>query len=179
MPVELAFLCFLMLWTSVGMASDQPARQPDQLDQTIERLSKEVAQGDCMVGTHEIRACYDYYERRYKSEAELTEIAPAVFKWQVFASNVVLALLVLLTVSGVILVVVQTWWMLFRFTADPGRQVAKESGIEFGPATIKLQTTIVGLLVLIVAYGFLIIFLHEVYNIRVVSVAAPTNSVLK
>lgn len=77
------------------------------------------------------------------------------------AANVMLALVALLTVAAVVFCGWQLW-RASRMSKLPPDAIQLEVSV----SRLKLQTSIVGLAVLVAAYGFLLVFTREVYQIR-------------
>lgn len=122
-------------------------------------------------------AVEDAYARRYyEQEAELREVEIAVYRWQITAANVILILVVLLTLAAIVFCAYQLW-RSSRFSKLPPNLV----DVELSVSRLKFQTSLIGVVVLIASYGFLIVFTREIYQLRAVDhavsrPAAPSSS---
>lgn len=117
-----------------------------------------------------------YTQRYYVQEAEMRDVELAIYRWQITAANVVLGLMSLLTVAAICFCGYQLWRSQ-RLSKVPPAQIE----IEVSVSKLKMQTSLVGIAVLVAAYGFLLVFTREVYQLRVIerapvagAAAAPT-----
>src|SRR5262249_39827954 len=160
-----------VLWSPLGLAEDRapsPLTQDQKLELEIYRLASSSAYEEHL-------ASY------YRQQTQLGDLIVRVFNWQLLAANVVLALVVLLATSGIVLSAYQLWiagrlaqaaQRKRRWKAgenDTGTVVVDpHSVVELSSDKLRLQTSLVGLLVLIVSGVFLLLFVHEVYRINVI-----------
>ena len=117
-------------------------------------------------------AAEDAYARRYYAqESEIRDVELAIYRWQISAANVVLALMSLLTMAAVIFCGYQLWRGQ-RLSKLPPSLIE----IELSVSKLKMQTSLVGVAVLVASYGFLLVFTREIYQLRSIE-RAPTASV--
>ncbi|SAL00170.1 hypothetical protein AWB80_07804 [Caballeronia pedi] len=83
-----------------------------------------------------------------------------IFAWQIFAANCVLALVAVVSIAGVSFAGLQLW-AAYRIA----RTEATTIELEVSKEKIRLQTSVIGIVVLVISGFFLIIFLHDVYKI--------------
>lgn len=114
----------------------------------------------------------NYLIAYFSSEAALFEAKARVFAWQIFAANAILALVALLSVSGILFAGYQLW------------QSARHPKI--GPASIemeislqkfRLQSGVIGIAVLAFSGLFLVLFLKEVYRVELVPLTSGATAV--
>lgn len=103
-----------------------------------------------------------YAVRYYAQEAEVRDAEVAAYRWQLTAANWILGLVYLLTTAGVLFCGYQLW-RGSRLSKLPSNQVE----IELSLSKLKLQTSLIGIAVLVVSYSFLLVFTREIYQIRV------------
>jgi len=109
-------------------------------------------------------AVEDAYARRYyEQEAELRDVEIAIYRWQILAANVILILVVLLTLAAIVFCAYQLW-RSSRFSKLPPNLI----DVELSISRLKFQTSLIGVVVLIASYGFLIVFTREIYQLRAV-----------
>lgn len=121
-----------------------------------------------------------YIASAYKQRAALGELAVKAFEWQLFASNIILALVVILTVAGISLgtyqLIIATKMALIVLkepretmpSASPEVSILSTT-VELSPNKMSLQTSVVGFFVLLASGFFLLMFLQYVYPVRDVS----------
>jgi hypothetical protein len=96
-----------------------------------------------------LRSVYDYQIIGFRHRARL-------FRWQLVSSVVIFVMVQLLVITGVLLSYLQFrrgWNQL-------------ESQIELSAAGIKLQSSVIGLIILVVSLAFFYLYLVHVYPIR-------------
>jgi len=96
-----------------------------------------------------LRGVYDYQIIGFRHRARL-------FRWQLVSSVVIFVMVLLLVIAGVLLSYLQFrrgWNQL-------------ESQIELSAAGIKLQSSVIGLIILVVSLAFFYLYLVHVYPIR-------------
>jgi hypothetical protein len=114
-----------------------------------------------------------YLTAWFDQETRLRETTVRNFEWQLFAGNVLLALLVMLTVGGIIFSGYQL------FTAAKLGQSMGNTGFEASLQRVQVTTSTVGVIVLVISGIFLMLFLKYVYEIRYVDLpqsATATNT---
>jgi hypothetical protein len=124
----------------------------------------------------------DYISRFYGQQADLGDLTVRAFRWQLYASNVVLLLVVAIAISGIAFSAYQLW-ISARLAIDSHEilrgsdrrhshgaesDLSQLSTLEISTGRIRIQTAFVGILVLIISAALLILFVHEVYKINVV-----------
>ncbi|MFG1294066.1 hypothetical protein [Xanthobacter versatilis] len=120
----------------------------------------------------------EYVANYYRQRTDIGELAVSALRWQIVASYVLLTLMVILVVSGIGLSCYQLWVaaQLALFTrqqsddtrADPSHAAfGAESILELSADKVRLQTSFVGILVLLISAGLLVLFIQEVYKIKI------------
>lgn len=104
-----------------------------------------------------------YAVRYYEQEAEVRDAEVAAYRWQLTAANWILGLVYLLTVAGIVFCGYQLW-RSSRLSKLPPNLVE----VEISLSKLKLQTSLIGISVLIVSYAFLLVFTREIYQIRMI-----------
>lgn len=104
-----------------------------------------------------------YAVRYYAQEAEVRDAEVAAYRWQLTAANWILGLVYLLTVAGIVFCGYQLWRSA-RLSKLPPNLV----NVEISLSKLKLQTSLIGISVLVVSYAFLLVFTREIYQIRII-----------
>lgn len=112
-----------------------------------------------------------YAARYYAQEAEVRDAEVAAYRWQLTAANWILGLVCLLTVAGIVFCGYQLW-RSSRLSKLPPNLVE----IELSVSKLKLQTSLIGVSVLVVSYAFLLVFTREIYQIRVTEGAKKASA---
>lgn len=95
----------------------------------------------------------------FDQQVRLQDIRVRAFEWQIFAANCVLALVAFLSISGILFAGYQLW------TAAKIATVANASTeLELSTEKVRLQSNIVGIVVLVISGVFLLLFLRNVYQ---------------
>ncbi|WP_336942824.1 hypothetical protein [Acinetobacter modestus] len=108
--------------------------------------------------TSELRK--SYLKKQIKYTDQLMEKNLAVLEWQLFASNIILWMVVALVFSGILFSAYQL--IKGASTKDFGENTA-----EFDSQKIKVTSSVVGIVVLTISLTFFYLFIKEVYNIKV------------
>lgn len=117
-----------------------------------------------------ITQAYGRYETAFfEQETRFRESYLKAASWQVMAANWLLGLVVLLTISGILFSGYQLWT-----AARIAREQTTSVELEVSKDKIRVQTSVIGVIVLVISGVFLILFLNNVYQINFVS-APATN----
>lgn len=111
-----------------------------------------------------------YYRAYYDYLARINEVQINKFVWQDRASEVTLWLVVIVVVSGLAMSAFQLWIAFHR----PDHST--DTTIDLSAQNFRVTSSVVGIVVLIISIGFLFLFLREVYNIKMVSIAEDPGS---
>ena len=111
------------------------------------------------------RKYIDYQTMQYDEQIAFMQHRVAVFKWQEFASNVMLWVVVVVVLSGLVFSAAQLIDGL-RFGKD------LQGNLEISAQGLKVTSSIVGLLVLAMSIAFVLIFVDQIYEIHVVQLGA-------
>jgi hypothetical protein len=187
----------------------QPLSSDEKLELEIYRKSVADLQGqvEALKGQVEAGALGNderarYLSSVYRQRAAIGELAVRAFEWQLFAGNVILALVAILMVSGIGLGAYQLIEAakIAKASINGARSLEKtlsasdqpsgpdavagahadkislETGVELSRDKLSLQTSVIGLLVLLVSGVFLLLFLREVYPIQDINHRLPSAS---
>lgn len=117
-----------------------------------------------------------FAERSYGQVNEMYDLGLRALKWQLMASNILMVLVVLVTLSGVAMSAYQLWISGRLALRDSGEKHGKvadvaitTSTLEISPGKISIQTAFVGILVLVISAALLLLFVREVYTIHPVN----------
>jgi hypothetical protein len=83
-----------------------------------------------------------------------------IYLWQIPANWVLLVMTVILVLSGAVLAALQLYWS-YRLGS-----FGNSSELSVDNKALKVASPFVGLLILIVSFGFFYLFVHEVYRVR-------------
>jgi len=132
------------------------ASAPAQFDSAVKALEQ-----------RESEAQTRYAEAYYKHLSQMNDIVEAKFKWQDRASSVTLWLVVFVVVSGVALTFFQLWIAFHHAPGAPaGADETCDTTIEASKTNFRVQSSVVGVIILIISCAFLYLFLKEVYDIK-------------
>jgi hypothetical protein len=110
----------------------------------------------------------DYASHYYREFLPaLAQNTVAALAWQLAVNKWLLILVIFLTLCGVALAGVQLYWS--RSILDKVKNVG-----EVGSAGIKVTSPFVGLLILVVSFGFFYLYVKEVYKLDFVHLDAPS-----
>ncbi len=147
------------------MAQDLAAAagQAEQSRQLIHLLNRKLDLLTSPVGNAEMQhsiAWFDYQKGLMKYNQELLD-------WQLFASNVLLWVVVLVAVAGVVYSGIQ-----LATAARTGQQ--RDTTLEISAQRVRVTSSVVGILVLVISFAFVLIFLQQVYQFKAMDL--PTQS---
>ncbi|MCX4146928.1 MULTISPECIES: hypothetical protein [Paraburkholderia] len=134
-----------------------------QLTDEISRLKAEQAASSAQATAGSV-AYEKYLASFYDQESRFRDSYLRISAWQIFAANCVLALVMLLSISGVVFAGFQLWTAAKLAHTD-----ATTVNLEVSRKSVRLQTSVVGIAILVISGGFLILFLHDVYRIDIVT----------
>ena len=112
----------------------------------------------------------EYYYRTYQHELAVSQLN--AFKWQATASKILIWVVVIVCLSGVVFSGYQLW----RATA-PGPIGGGADGkpadplatnVELSWQNVRVTSSVIGLVVLVISVAYLYLFLKEVYHIEIV-----------
>jgi hypothetical protein len=136
-------------------ASAAAANQAEQAQQLIRLLNHKLDLLTSPVGKAQIQnsvAWFDY-------QNELMRYNQSLLGWQLFASDVLLWVVVIVAGAGVIYSGLQ-----LASAARSGRQ--RETTLEISAQRVRITSSVVGILVLAISFVFLMIFVQQVYQIK-------------
>lgn len=169
------------LLIGIFSASQSPAQSDSAPLSTSERLELEIyrkrvqeieASRSSLAGMQQSRASESaaaystYVTRFYEQEIQVRQQQMAVFEWQIFAGNVVLYLVVFIAVAGIIFAAYQLW----TGTRVRSREASME--LEVSHQKLRLQTSVVGIVVLVISGLFLLLFLRDVYRVEPIAISS-------
>jgi hypothetical protein len=119
-----------------------------------------------------------YFYQQYAPE--LAKIQLDAFRWQATASRILIWVVVVVCLSGIIFSGYQLW----RATAPGPVGASAEklntdplaANVELSWQSVRVTSSVVGLVVLVISVAYLYLFLKEVYNIEVIPSPAAIES---
>lgn len=161
------------------------ARAAGQLLTEDERLELEIYRKAAPNGVSaSVPGYQQYLENYYRQRTEIGDAAVSALRWQLAASYVLLALMVTLVLAGIGLSSYQLW-IAAQLALSAGQRdvgtdgqgsrsgLGAESVLEVSKEKIRLQTSFVGLFILLISAGLLVLFVHEVYKVTTISGSSP------
>lgn len=115
-----------------------------------------------------------YRKGYFDQELKFREIELEIHRWQINAANAILVLVGLLTVFGIAFSGYQLWRVNQISKAAPAGVE-----IEISLSKLRIQTSVIGAIVLFVSYAFLLVFTRDIYTIHRVSQPASEASQAK
>jgi hypothetical protein len=100
-----------------------------------------------------------YWIARYQHEQDLMQASKAALDWQLWASNVLLWVVVLVVTSGIVYSGLQ-----LGLAARTGKQ--RDTTLELSAQRVRITSSVVGIVVLALSIAFLLIFVNQVYQMR-------------
>ncbi|WP_031479251.1 hypothetical protein [Maridesulfovibrio frigidus] len=115
----------------------------------------------------------------YKTGAEELQHRVDVLKQQYFLNYALFGIVLLLVAGGFILA-----WKQFDFDMKHREQhgpagQAPASEVEIGPGGLKINSSVIGLIILLMSFAFFSIYITEVFPIKVISSKALTTNSTK
>ncbi len=121
----------------------------------------------------------EYQKTFYKTGAEELQHRVDVLKQQYILNYALFGIVLLLVAGGFILAWKQfDFDMKHREQLDPAEQ-APTSEVEIGPGGLKINSSIIGLIILLMSFAFFSLYITEVFPIKVISSKAPTTNSTK
>ncbi|MEO1562738.1 MAG: hypothetical protein AAFR98_04820 [Pseudomonadota bacterium] len=123
------------------MSSDQPATADDP-GSLLSGEAKQAFQ-DAKV------AQFEYFEGSFEHRAQ-------VFRWQLISTVIIFAVVIGIVLSGLYFS-----WMQFKARGPDGA----EASVELGTSGVKVTSSVLGVLILVISLGFFYLYLVHVYPI--------------
>jgi hypothetical protein len=136
-------------------ANPDAAAQLQEAQDVIRLLNQKLDAMNGPVG----QAQTQYWLARYQHEQDLMSASKATLEWQLFASNVLLWVVILVAAAGVVYSGLQ-----LAIAAKTGKQ--RDTSLEISAQRVRVTSSVVGIIVLALSIAFLLIFGDEVYQIR-------------
>ena len=136
-------------------ANPDAAAQLQEAQDVIRLLNQKLDAMNGPVG----QAQTQYWLARYQHEQDLMSASKATLEWQLFASNVLLWVVILVAAAGVVYSGLQ-----LAIAAKTGKQ--RDTSLEISAQRVRVTSSVVGIVVLALSIAFLLIFVDEVYQIR-------------
>ncbi len=155
--------------TAIAQAVDHPVTvQDDELKELeLYRQSVPKLANDIQVCEQKLReadvtenAYNTYISTFYRQASEFRDQRLKLYEWQLFASNGVLAVVLIMSIGGFIITTLQIY-QLYKLNA-----LNNDTKFEVSIQHIRLTTSITGIVVLVISFMFLVVFLQEVYRIH-------------
>jgi heme/copper-type cytochrome/quinol oxidase subunit 2 len=141
------------------MAAETPsgdaAAQLQEAHDVIRLLNQKLDAASGPVG----QAQTTYWLARYQHEQDLMAASKATLEWQLFASNVLLWVVILVVAAGVVYSGLQ-----LAIAAKTGKQ--RDTSLEISAQRVRVTSSVVGILILALSLAFLLIFVNQVYQLR-------------
>jgi hypothetical protein len=102
----------------------------------------------------------EFNKKLLQHKTAMNEVALSALLWQRFASNVVLFLVVILTVSGIALAAYQLT-LSYRI----GQKIEAQN-LDVSAQKVQVTSSVVGITILVIAGVFLLLFLKDVYRVE-------------
>jgi hypothetical protein len=132
------------------------ARLP-QLQQEIKELREASATNGQSSSAYD-----DYLKQVYAQDIRLHEQRLAITQWQFMVGNLVAGLVSLVTLSGLAFSGFQLW-----LAARPKAKISDNTvELEISDRKLRIQSSVIGIVVLVISCVFLLLFLKEVYQVR-------------
>lgn len=158
--------------------SPQPKKQqpPEVIIATLKQAYAELEAENAALKSKSGQAQQNYHVFYYDEYArKLAQIQLDTFLWQARASEILVWLVVVICLSGIVF---SGYQLLKATTLVPGAvekgEVTKvsvsqplETTLELSTEQVRLTSSVIGLVVLIISLGYLYLFLNQVYEVKV------------
>jgi hypothetical protein len=156
--------------------AEQQTPTPEQLKTQIEMLQDQIADLKAQAALRESDLYPKYIEakkKEYDYQVKLMDLNLETFQTQWLQTYTVMALVVLVVVAGVCFSAFQLW----KSVGVAGVQLNSE--LEMSAKNVRITSSVVGVVVLVISIVFLYIYTHEVYQLRFVNPYTPDLSAPK
>lgn len=168
MILLLSLLLFGNAFAQVEKAASQATVEKLELEIYRKRFAEiEAAQQQVTTAPQDAQvhqAYSNYLTEFFKQEVELRQRTIAVLEWQLAAANWILGLVVVATLAGLVFSGYQLW-----HGTRPRAKGMPSVEMEVSAQRVRLQSSVVGIVVLIISSLLLLLFLREVYQITPIS----------
>ena len=180
---SIAYLLLILVSPHLHAQAVEPPPQSsgEQLEREIYRLQR--------ISTAGQQSYADYLDHYYRQQSDVGDLAVQALRWQLFASNIILFLVVVLTSSGIVLSAYQLWIAARlaldtrnfkggkdrRISAEP--ELTSASTLEISAGKVRVETAFVGILVLLISAALLVLYVREVYKVNVIVPRASSQEV--
>ncbi len=154
----------LMLLLSFFAISSHAQEEQDILQDFDETVTEE-AKEDVIREAEEQTAAF---ERSAELDQKLNDYAiasldhrKAVFDWQLFASKLIFIIVMLIVLSGLVL----SYMHFYKSLKAPAGEV-ENTELEMSTSGIKMNSSVIGLIILVLAIAFLYLYLIHVFPIN-------------
>lgn len=151
---------------------DQPLKGPSESEKQrmLDNCKRAYDQLQGEVGSKGYAARDSYNQYYYDNYArDLAAIRLNAFWWQALASQVLLCVVVVVCLSGVFFSGYQLWIATSRGPVDGSAKSTADpisTSVELSWQSVRVTSSVIGLIVLVVSVAFLYLFLKEVYKIE-------------
>ena len=189
MPAHAVKLCLVLLILALTHPAHAQCQQCAPLDGAeraelgLFRLAAEQESGVAQSSNVPPSPAYSKFaERSYEQVNEMYNLGLRTLKWQIMASNVLMVLVVIVTLSGVAMSAYQLWisGRIAMMNAVVGREQGTDIGmgasrLEISSGKVSVQTAFVGIIVLAISAALLLLFVREVYTIHPLNVPSAAD----
>jgi hypothetical protein len=165
----LAALVCGLLSQSFARADEQTVAQ-EELKTQVEILKGQIAKLKAQLGEQnaELRPKYiEAKKKEYDFQIKTMDANIEKFQRQGLQTYVVMALVALVVVAGVCFSAFQLW----KSVGVAGVQL--NSDLEMSAKNVRITSSVVGVVVLVISIAFLYIYTHEVYHLKFLDPYAP------
>jgi len=157
-------LMLIGLFSLVSFAQDS-ATDPsifDEMDEFIQQKTEEETSGDMDA---EVAVIEKNQELRLKiSEYKMNSLKHRedVFGWQLYASKWIFVIVMLIVLSGLAL----SYMHFYKSLKAPAGAETERTELEMSTSGIKMNSSVIGLIILVLAIAFLYLYLVHVFPIN-------------
>ena len=159
-----------------ALFSLSPARSEEQpptvgqLQQQILILQDQVAKLKAQTDSALYAKYIEVKKKEYDYQAKLMDLNVETFQTQWLQTYTVMSLVVIVVIAGVLFAAFQLW----KSVSVAGVQLNSE--LEISAKNVRITSSIVGVVVLVISIAFLYIYTHEVYQLRFTNPYTPDLS---
>jgi hypothetical protein len=145
-----------------GAPGDNQLKELGLYHEYVPKLANDLRECEQkLADTHVTQEAYNnYISAFYRQATDFRNQRLKLYEWQLFASNGVLIVVLIMSIGGFIITALQIY-QLYKLN-----RITNDTRFEASLHHIRLTTSVTGIVVLAISFLFLVVFLQEVYRIH-------------
>ncbi len=153
----------IALTLSLGLFAQDSAAQNDflnELDASVTETQMNELGDEITKTINAVNRSEEFNQRLNEYSIKSLDHRQAVFAWQLFANKLIFVIVMLIVVMGLVLS-----YLHFKKSLTPGATDANTE-LEMSASGIKMNSSVIGLIILVLAIAFLYLYLIHVFPIN-------------